>query len=442
MTHRRGLSSAIALTFASIAACGGAPDGDGAAVAAIDTVNGVERLSYPEEPAPGLGWSADTVTVLGEAFAEDAYQFNNVSAEGLDADAEGNLYVLDRQGGRVLKYDRSGAHLATYGRQGEGPGELAQPVGMDVGPGDTIWVSDFTNRRLTGFAQDGSDPRTITFEENTGVPSQRMAALEDGFVLLFRPLFNFRRAAGGPLQMSRGGEEETGDGSDRLMLPVLRLSRSLEPLDTLWTSPEPPMDMVQLEAAGNIMITMTSREFYPDLQWATFSDGGVVVSDSAGYVLQLVDRTGAVRRVIRRGPAPRPATEADREAVRQALREESEEGGGVRIGGGGPDEAMQQRLLEQRLEKLTFSDLIPRIVTLRVDPADRIWVGVSESTPDEVERIDVYDRDGVLLGELRDFPMPDVFLGPDRFGVLRRDELDVQQVVILDVEGTEVARET
>jgi hypothetical protein len=413
-----------------LAACGG----DGApppAAATIDTLGGVERLTYPAEPVRDLAWSVDTVGVLGDAFASDEYQFNDVSEGGVSADDSGNLYILDRQGGRVLKYGPDGNHRGTFGRKGEGPGELNQPISMAVGDGDTIWVSDFSNSRITGLPQGGGDARTIPLPDNVGIPGQRLAALNDGFITMFRPLFNFRRGSSG-WSMSRGGEAAD---SGPPQLPVLRLSRSLDPVDTLWTTPEPPMDMVQLEAGDRLMVTLQSREFYPEFQWAPFSDGGVVIVDSAAYVIHILAADGSRVRTIERGPAPRATTEADRELARQRLRNESESG--VRIGGGGPDEDMQERILQQRLEKMTFADLIPRVVTLQVDPADRIWVGVSEDTPDEVDRIDVYDRSGLLLGEVRDFPVPTVFLGADRIGVLRRDELDVQQVVILDIRRPE-----
>ncbi len=425
----------LVLAFLALgpAACG-AGAGDGSVTAAVDTVDGVERLSYAAEPGPRLDWSTDTVAVLGDAFAEDAYQFNNVRSDGLGGDDAGHLYVLDSQGKRVLEYGPDGGHRATHGRAGEGPGELSQPMGLEVGPGDTVWVSDFSNRRITGLPSGGGDPVSIPFEEGAGIPSPRMAVLEDGFILRFSPLFNFRRDGSGQMRMSRGGQDEEA-GPARPLLPVVRMTRGLDPVDTLWTSPEPPMDMVQLEAAGRFMVAMMSREFYPGLQWDAFSDGGIVVSDSAGYVLRLVDAGGTVRRIIRRDPPPREATEADREAARQRVRDEATGGGGVRIGGGGPDEETQRRLLEQRLEKMTFAELIPRVVALRVDRSDRIWVGVSEETPDEVARIDLYDRTGELIGELRDFPMPDVFLAGDRIGVLREDELDVQQVVVMRVDG-------
>lgn len=418
-------------SFCALGACGGTGAADDArVVAAVDTVDGVERLSYAAEPAGDLEWSTDTVAVLGDAFADDAYQFDEVTTERLASDRAGNLYVLDRQGHRVLKYGPEGGHLATYGRDGRGPGELNQPMGLTLGAGDTIWVSDFSNGRLTGYPQDGGDPRLIPFEEGRGIPSPGMAAVDGSFVMMFRPLFNFRRGPGG-MAMSRGDDDGAADDARRL--PLLRVDGSLTPLDTVWRTTEPPMDMVQLESGNNVIITMMSREFWPEFQWRVFSDGGAVVADSAAYVLQFLDPEGSVRRKIRRSPAPRPSTEADRELVRQRLREQSQEGGGIRMGGGGPDEETRQRMLEQRLEKMTFADVIPQVVGLRVDPSDRLWVGVAEEAPDSVSRIDVFDRDGALLGELRDFPLPDVFLGANRIGVLRRDEMDVQQVVLMDI---------
>lgn len=423
-------ASAAALAAFLITGCdAGEDDAPARATAVIDTVDGIETLSYGTDPAVDLRWRSDTVAVLGDPFAEDEYQFNQVTPERLGADGAGNLYVLDAQGGRVLSYTGAGAHRATFGRPGEGPGELGQPMGLAIGPGDTAWISDFSNSRLTGFPPDGGEPRTVALPENSGIPMPRMAALDDGFLLQFRPIFAFRRGGGGGMQMSRPGGD---DDAEVQTLPLLRLDASLQPTDTLWTTPEPPMDMVRIETENRMIMSMMSREFWPELQWAAFRDGGVVVQDGPEYLIRFVDEAGRVTRAIRRAPGPRATTEADRERARQLAREEGQDGPGVRIGGGGPDEDVRQRMLEQRIEKMTFAELIPRVVRLAVDPADRVWVGVSEETPDEVERIDLYDRDGLLLGELRDFPFPDVFLGADRWGLLTRDELDVQQVVLLE----------
>src|SRR5690606_25306755 len=117
----------------------------------VDTVDGVEWLSYGDQPGPALEWTADTLAVIGDVMGDEEYQLGSVWDSGLAGDTAGHVLVLDRQPIRVLEYDRDGRHLATYGRAGGGPGELRFPGALDVGPGDTIWVTDVVNRRLTGY---------------------------------------------------------------------------------------------------------------------------------------------------------------------------------------------------------------------------------------------------------------------------------------------------
>jgi len=57
-------------------------------------------------------------------------------------DGEGNLYVLDAGNHRILKMDPDGGLIASFGRKGQGPGELQFPDGLAVGPGGKIYVSD------------------------------------------------------------------------------------------------------------------------------------------------------------------------------------------------------------------------------------------------------------------------------------------------------------
>ena len=65
------------------------------------------------------------------------------------------------------------------------------------------------------------------------------------------------------------------------------------------------------------------------------------------------------------------------------------------------------------------------------DLADGNAVGVSETLPGENERLDVYSRDGELLGEMRDAKLPHLFFGDGYAALLTTDDLDVQQIVIL-----------
>lgn len=410
------LALAAALTAMSATACSG--DGPAAGTGAVvDTVAGVERLTYPARPGPALGWSMDTVAVIGEAMGPDAYHFAAPDPEDLAGTPDGGVVVTDRQASRVLEYGPSGVHQATYGRQGEGPGELRSPTGVAVAGTDTVWVNDLRNRRLTGFPRGGGAPRVVPYVRGDVFPGSRIAVWDGGFYQVVG---------------------EIGPPGEAIPEPLLRLDESLHPVDTVWVPRSEPIDVVSLTAEGTEIVIGMTREFWPTFKWRALSTGDVVVSDSADYVFRIVAGDGAVRRIVRRGPPARPTTEADREAARERALAESELS--VSVSGRGPSADAQRRMNEQRVDAMTFADLIPRIVALRVDTRDRIWVGVSEDSADVVQRIDVYAPDGTLLGELRGVPLPDAFTERDRALVTRTDELDVPQIVVLRLTESGPAR--
>ncbi|MEJ2215391.1 MAG: hypothetical protein P8099_02135 [Gemmatimonadota bacterium] len=392
----------------------------GSAVGATtDTFRGAQRLHYPAARAPALDWSVDSIGSIGNAFGDEQYQFGNITPVGLAGDSAGDLYVLDTQAKHVQKYGPDGRYLASFGRQGGGPGELEQPISLALGPGDSLWIADFSNNRFTILPQDGGDARSIRFPENT-FPMSGLVVVDDFYVVADRVLsFN-------PAAQAR----PDSDGG----IPVVAYGFDGTPLDSLWTAPSPKMDRVELQSAGRVMVMLSGRAFSPQLRFAAFSDGTLALSDTAEYLVALLGRDGTVRRWIQRDPPPRATTDADRQAERERVRAADQSGGArIRVGGGGgasEDQGSSNPLLEQRLAKMTFEDVIPRIANLAIDPMDRLWIGVSEDTPGEADRIDVYDHDGHLLGELRGVPFPDVFLGRDRMGVLTRDEMDVPHIVL------------
>ena len=61
------------------------------------------------------------------------------------------LYVTDALAHRVVVYDRSGAHVATFGHRGSGPGELNYPGFIALAP-DEVLLSDVLNFRVATFA--------------------------------------------------------------------------------------------------------------------------------------------------------------------------------------------------------------------------------------------------------------------------------------------------
>ena len=390
--------------------CGGEAERPAAPAAVADTVDGVPRLTWPEAPAQELAWTLDTVAVIG-GFEQEGndYQFDQVSPGGVDGDAEGRLFVLDGAGKRVLGYDPAGQPIGVWGREGGGPGELNAPSGLAVGPGDSLWVVDRGNRRVTLFPYDPEGvPADIPLTEESSGLGGELAIAPDGLYGVAM-IFSF----------SPGEEVEY---PPRLLI---HLRRDGQVADTTWTSPPPKFDRIELTSGNQIAVMLSQRTFSPGFHWERFSDGSFVVAQGAEYELSFLTADGSERLRLRREPPARLTTEEDRQRARDEARNQSEESTSPFV----------RQSTDERIEKMTFDDRIPRVTGLAVDGQDRLWVGVSGVLPGETERIDVYGRDGTLVGEIRQPDvLPMVFYGAGRAAVLDSDELDVQRVLVLQLQ--------
>lgn len=76
-------------------------------------------------------------------------------------DDDGNYYVADRGNHRVGVFDAEGNFVRTFGREGEGPGELRSPVLVEV-DGDEVMVFD---NRTSIFRRDGTFVGVVTSAE-------------------------------------------------------------------------------------------------------------------------------------------------------------------------------------------------------------------------------------------------------------------------------------
>jgi DNA-binding beta-propeller fold protein YncE len=69
--------------------------------------------------------------------------------------AEGHSDAADANA-RILKFDRTGNLLKTWGTKGSGPGELAQPHALAMDSRGRLFVGDRSNNRIQIFDQDGN----------------------------------------------------------------------------------------------------------------------------------------------------------------------------------------------------------------------------------------------------------------------------------------------
>ncbi|MDA3884500.1 MAG: hypothetical protein PF638_02795, partial [Candidatus Delongbacteria bacterium] len=85
-------------------------------------------------------------TIIG--FEEDQPEERTISMPvALDADPEGNIYILDGQSRTIKKFSKTGEFVKSFCRQGTGPGEIRDGIAMNI-VGDTVVVADDSGRKL------------------------------------------------------------------------------------------------------------------------------------------------------------------------------------------------------------------------------------------------------------------------------------------------------
>jgi len=97
-----------------------------------------------------------TMGVSGTA-GDATDRFNGVSDVLVAPD--GSIFVADghseKTNARILKYDRNGKFLLSWGKLGAGPGEFNAPHGLAMDKAGRLYVADRSNNRIQIFDQQG-----------------------------------------------------------------------------------------------------------------------------------------------------------------------------------------------------------------------------------------------------------------------------------------------
>ncbi len=111
-----------------------------------------------------LSWqhtAADTITMLGRELARFPTARDTFLLEGgalLEPATDGEtFYLADRMAGRVYHLDLDARLLRSFGRRGQGPGELEYIISMQAVEGG-VWVLDMPSQKVVRFFDSGQAP--------------------------------------------------------------------------------------------------------------------------------------------------------------------------------------------------------------------------------------------------------------------------------------------
>jgi len=404
-----GVLPALVAALATLAggACDGDRDSEPAVSVTIDTLPG----GIPRVRNSGTGWSAEETwrpietARIGAADAEDPYLFSAAWSLSLALDSRGRLYVADLQLAEVRLFDADGTFRRTVATQGEGPGEVLQPVAVAIGPEDELWVVDPRNRRYSVFDSAGTFVTSHTRDVGSfGLYNQV------GFGADASSWYEEITVSRGPREV-RHALLRQQIGGDGLAEP-----------DTFVVAPD--FDV----GSGTYFIdygdgSRAARPipYAPEVRFA-FADDGSVWSGS-GETYRLVRRAfgGDTLRVVEMPDADAPV---DRAIVDTSM-------------------AWLEDLpadIRDQVDPSRIPDLAPEFDGIRVDDRGEVWVSLGWrplGQPSDSARFDVFAPDGRYRGRVTlpfdPRPWP-VILG-DRIAGVVTGELDVPQIVVYRLEG-------
>lgn len=129
----------------------------------IKIENGVQVVYNPKNPAPPPGSPKSLILIedlsIGKDEVED-FIFSEIRT--IEVDEDENIYVLDEKEVCVKIFNKNGKHIITFGKKGQGPGELQRPTRMHLFAGKEIMIYDRANNRISYYSLDGKCLREMS----------------------------------------------------------------------------------------------------------------------------------------------------------------------------------------------------------------------------------------------------------------------------------------
>ena len=389
---RAALATPALILGSLSAACGGGDDGGGLQSTVRDSA-GVTIVENQRPPLDSrLGWRVglQATVSIGTAEGDAAYELFRVG--GAMRFSDGRIVVANAGTGELRVYDQNGVHLASWGGQGDGPGEFGAmaPSGLEPWPGDSLMARDPFSARLSIFSMDGTFGRALRLE---GGYSSVVGPLPDGSVFA-ATLTTFERGEPGTSEIIRP-EVEYGilqaDGSVQRDLGAYPGSE-LYRVNTVDGSPFPrpypfPRSSFQFTWGDLVVITTNDR-----------------------YEIRAYRPDGSLARIVRRDHEARAPTRGD---LRDAVARQN------------PDrpEALDE------VGDMPLVDAFPAFGRALVDRLGHLWIEEYRLPGEEHRLWTVFDPEGRALGLLE---MPGSFrvreIGEDYILGTRTDDLGIEYV--------------
>lgn len=350
----------------------------------------------PAEPSPTLTLAEDLRVGSLEGGGPESF----AALKGLLALPGGGFAVLESQAQEIRVFGADGAHVATHGRRGEGPGEFVDATGLMLDPQGRIWAADPRGGRMSVFDPAGGFVESFPYQYMVRGFIWSGTMTDQGHIL--KP------------SMSRQDYRPMLRVFDLTMTQIDSVLFAEE--EGVATDPQDSPGAFYYETPGG-RYGLRSIPFYPGGAGHTDRSGDTWAGQTTdlGYRLQRHAPGGDTTLIVVTERSSVPVTQAERDSVIAQVRE------GLRASG-----------VTTEMDWSRIPDVKPALESIFTSAEGNVWVAIPNLSGGT--DYDVLSSDGsyvgtVTAGSLDVYsPLPPVVVG-DAFLAVVTDELDVHYVV-------------
>ena len=228
--------------------------------------------------------------------SSDKDQNYSFFAQGIEADSEKNIYVMDSTDFRVLKFDMEGKFLQTIGRRGQGPGEFEAPSSMIIDNQDNLYIQDVVRMALVVFNRRGEFVQNI---QGTGIlyyKSKYMIGPDLQIICGYQPLSSI----------------EEGD-----LYKISKFDRDLNHSFDIYER-KGVIFTYRIRTGGGIL-SVDAPRYTPGVVWTMNPEGRFYVGYNDSYKIKILSYTGELIKEISRKHKPERIPENEKRQIMEGL---------------------------------------------------------------------------------------------------------------------------
>lgn len=349
---------------------------------------------------PDQSWTVSDTPVVQIGAAEGAIHYQLFQVRGAARLSDGRIVIANAGSYELRFYDSSGAHLASVGRQGPGPGEFEFLSRLWVRH-DTIFVWDTGPNRLTVFDGEGALVRTVTLEAQPDLGNRNLVGgLADGTLVAVG-------IVGPPLVAAETGTMLRGTLVFSSYGPTGDLIRRLTSM--------PARQRYVFSKSGPIKWPFVP--YAPTPVWAVGS-GHLYTGSGARPEIEVYGPNGALQMLIRWQADPVPVTDHHLAAFAAEFTAD------IRTD--------QERQAAHRfLRDVPVPSTLPIYDRLLLDNENNLWVREFSVPAGSAARWWTFASDGRWMGSVRiPAEVTPLYISASHMVALQHDELGVECVVV------------